>query len=343
MIRLGVALASAMILAVPAAAQRHRPVPPSARLPDLPPATMDENLTIAGEDIGGRTVQTRMAIQVQVNGRGPFRFVVDSGADTTVIGQRRARELGLPTGTPVTLHGTTSSSVVDRVLVDQLDLGQSTIHNLEIPVLPERDLGAEGLIGIDALVEQRLMLDFENHTIKIEDARRPVIGMDGDIIVVARRRRGQLILTQARANGRAVEAVIDTGSELTIGNLKLRDQLLGRHVPVETVEATGVTGVTVKLQIARVAEIKLGPVTLQDVPVAFADVPPFGVFGMADKPALLLGTDLMSTFRRVSLDFRSRRVRFQLRRCHANGIVISTTPTAAMTRLSSDGAAACQR
>ena len=61
----------------------------------------------------------------------------------------------------------------------------------------------------------------------------------------------------------------------------------------ETVEATGVTGVTMKLQIARIDELQLGPVLLRDVPIAFADVPPFKLFGLADEPALLLGTDIL--------------------------------------------------
>ena len=86
---------------------------------------------------------------------------------------------------------------------------------------------------------------------------------------------------------------------------------------------TGVTGVTVNLQLARVAELRLGSVILRDVPIAFAEVPPFAVFGLSDHPALLLGTDLLATFRRVSLDFRARKVRFQLRRCESTGIAIA--------------------
>ncbi len=62
-----------------------------------------------------------------------------------------------------------------------------------------------------------------------------------------------------------------------------------------------------------------------------------------DEPALLLGTDLLETFRRVSLDFRSRKVRFQLRKCGTTGILISTQPTS-ITRLSSgDKSEVCKR
>ena len=97
--------------------------------------------------------------------------------------------------------------------------------------------------------------------------------------------------------------------------------------------------------VEQVLELRLGPVILTNVLIAFADVPPFGVFGLRDDPALLLGTDLMETFRRVSLDFRRRKVRFQLRRCASQGITLSTAPFDTMTRLSLDrgGGAACAR
>ena len=253
--------------------------------------------------------------------------MVDSGADTTVIGERVARALALPAGTPILMNNMTDSGQVQRVRLDELQFGSATIPDLHLPVLRERDLGAQGMIGLDALVEQRLMMDFEKRVISVDDARRPAPRFDGEIVVTARMRRGQLILTEARAVGHPVDAVIDTGSEITIGNLALRDRLIRRNRDkFVTVAVTGVTGVTMDMQLATIAELKLGPVILRDVPIAFAEVPPFAVFGLSDRPALLLGTDLMETFRKVSLDFRARKVRFQLRRCTAEGIVLSTSP-----------------
>lgn len=325
--------------------KQDKPASAPTLMPPLPPAVIDDTLAIGGEDINARKVRTRMTVEVLVNGHGPYRFVVDSGADSSVVGLRLARALQLPAGTPVILNSMTDSGRVDRVLVDELSLGQSTISNLELPALQEWDLGGEGMIGIDALVEQRLMMDFEKRVIKAEDARKPAPRLDGEIIVTARRRRGQLILTQVKAAGLPVEAVIDTGSEITIGNLALRDRLMRRHRDkFTTIEVTGVTGVTLDMQLARIGELRLGSVTLRNVPMAFAEVPPFAVFGLSKEPALLLGTDLLETFRRVSLDFRARKVRFQLRRCGSTGITISTSPSSSLARLSSgDNIEVCRR
>lgn len=320
---------------------KPKPAPPSAStMPPLPPAAIDDSLAINGEDIDARLVETRLSVEVQVNGRGPYHFLVDSGADTSVVGLRIARELQLPLGTPVVLNNMTDRNIVDRVKVDGLTLGPSTIRHLELPALREQDIGGAGMIGIDALVRQRLMMDFEKRLIKVEDARKPVKALPGDIVVTAQLKRGQLILTEVSAAGLSLDAVIDTGTQITIGNLALRDKLIRRsRGKFETVAVTGVTGKTVDVQIAHIPELRLGAVTLRNVPMAFADVPPFKVFGLSDQPALLLGTDLLETFRRVSLDFRARKVRFQLRRCTTQGVAISTSRSSSLTRLSSTGAA----
>lgn len=287
----------------------------------IPPAEamLDDTLEIAGETIVAERRDTRMAVNVVIDGRGPFRFVVDSGADRTAIGERLAAALRLPAGRAVTLHGMTGSSRRDTALIGRLTIGSSVVEDIAAPVLPEAALGARGLLGIDALRGQRLMLDFEKQAITIEDARRPVKALADEIVVTARRRGGQLILTQARAGGVGIRAVVDTGSQLTIGNFALRDALFRRRKPPVMTMATlvGVTGQAIAVPYAIVPEMRIGGIVMRNVPVAFADLPPFALFGLADTPAMMLGTDLMGAFRRVSLDFGARKVRFQLRRCSA--------------------------
>jgi hypothetical protein len=318
---------------------KPRPAPPiGAGLPPLPPAEIDDTLDIGGDAIDARLVETRLTVAVRVNGRGPYQFVVDSGADTSVVGLRIARDLELPLGTPIILNNMTDRNIVDRVHVAELTLGPSTIRNLELPALREGDLGGAGMIGIDALVRQRLMMDFEKRTIRVEDALKPWKPLPGEIVVTGRLNRGQLILTQVSAAGLRLDAVIDTGTEITIGNLALRDKLLRRRRgKIEKGIVTGVTGTRVELEIAQISELRLGSVILRNVPIAFANVPPFEVFGLNDRPALLLGSDLLETFRRVSLDFRRRKARFQLRRCTPQAVSISTIPSAVRTRLSTTG------
>ena len=341
------ATAAAPAISAAASSQISRPVPAPNVAPDvppLPPAHFDPSLAIGGGDVKAHKIETRLSADVTVNGFGPFRFIVDSGADTSAIGVRIAKQLSLPPGAPAILNGMTSRNLVDRVKVDALTLGPSTVYRLELPVLRETDMGGEGMIGIDALAQQRLMMDFDEHLIRVEDAQTPLRILPGDIVVTARRQRGQLILAAVRASDQRLDAIIDTGSEVTVGNAALRDRLVRRkRASVRTVEMIGVTGEKIKVELAIIDELQLGPILLRDVPIAFADLPPFRLFGLADHPALLLGTDILENFRRVSLDFRARKVRFQLRRCTTEGVTISTDPRNFSRLSSAGGTEACAR
>ena len=332
--------------AAPPRISKPRPAPPVGEpIRTLPPAVLDDGLAVAGEEIEARKVESRLSVEVRVNGHGPYHFIVDSGADTSVIGLRIAHDLELPLGTPVILNNMTDRNIVDRVKVDTLSLGPSTITDLELPALRERDLGGAGMIGIDALVRQRLMMDFEKRLIKVEDATKKVKPLPGDIVVTGRLQRGQLILAHVTAAGLPLDAVIDTGSVITIGNSALRDKLMRRiRGKFQSVTVIGVTGTDLELQVGTIPELRLGSVVLRNVPMAFADVPPFEMFGLSDGPALLLGTDVLESFRRVSLDFRARKARFQLRRCGSTIVSISPVDRTSRTRLSSTaGPEVCAR
>ncbi len=252
---------------------------------------------------------------VHVNGQGPFRFLVDSGADRSVVGAVLAKRLGLPPGNPVSLQGVAGAARVETVMIDKLQLGSNTATAVIAPALPEHFLGAQGLIGIDALADARLMVDFDAKTVTVADPRKPEPYLPGEIVVTAHRRRGQLILTQASVASTRISAVIDTGAEITMGNSALQARVFrGRHAPpLQPVTLISVTGQSIVANLIILPELQIGNITLRGVPVAFVDAPPFRLFGLAQQPALLLGTDVLQSFRRISLDFRARKVRFSLR------------------------------
>jgi predicted aspartyl protease len=308
-----VALGLAVALnAAPAAVPATDPAPVNG--PTIPTATLDDSLEITGDELPAE-LAGRMYIDARVNGAGPFRFLVDSGADRSAVGARLAARLHLPVEATVRLVGMAGTSEVGTVLVERLTLGNSTLDQLVVPALSERHLGAAGLIGIDALADQRLLLDFEASTVTVQDSRQPAPLISADeIVVTARRRKGQLIITRASAMGIPIAAVIDTGSDITIGNSALRRRLLGGRRAERQVTLISVTGQTVIADVALVPEVRIGGVAMRNVPIAFADAPPFSRFGLERQPAVFLGTDLLRNFRRLALDFRHRRVRFVLRK-----------------------------
>jgi predicted aspartyl protease len=290
-------------------------VAPSAEQPFIKPATIDDALEVTGDSVAAKQINTRMLIGVEVNGQGPFNFFVDSGADRTVVGEALAQRLGLPSGPAVMLNSMSGAKLTPTVRIDTLRVGSSVVRDIAAPPLPERFLAAQGLVGIDALADQRLNIDFERKRVTVQDTHRSDLQAGPDeVVVVARRRKGQLILTQAVAGGTNVAAVIDTGTEITVGNSALRAKLLRRgKLPFRTATLMSVTGESFLADLIQVPELKIGSILFRGVTIAFVDVPPFKLFGLQKEPAIMLGTDVLEGFARVSLDFRRRRVRFSMR------------------------------
>jgi predicted aspartyl protease len=290
-------------------------VPALPNHPMIPTATIDSSLEVNGQTLKAQDLMSRMLIRVKVNDRGPYLFIVDSGADRSVVGANLAERLELPAGKPATLQSLAGPRRVETVMIDRLSLGDTLVNGINAPALDEMSLGADGLIGIDALSGQRLMLDFAANTITIQDGRIAAAASADEIVVTARRRKGQLILTQGTIDGGNVYAVIDTGAQVTIGNFALRDKIFrGHRLPKpQPITLISVTGQPVTADLYIVPEMRLGGLILRRVQIAFADVPPFALFGLAKDPALLLGSDLLQNFSKISLDFRRRRVRFRLR------------------------------
>ncbi|KKC26227.1 retroviral-like aspartic protease family protein [Sphingomonas sp. SRS2] len=263
---------------------------------------------------GGRDLSARLTVPVTINGGGPYHFVVDTGAERTVISRELAKRLTLAPAGRVTLLSIAGSDSVDTAMVPELRLTArgNQLSDLEAPLLAEYHLGAVGMLGIDSLQTKRVVLDFRKMRMSVSDAPRNSRTVSDEIVVTARRKLGQLILIDAEAEGQKIAVIIDTGSAVSIGNPALRDRLarrgkLGRSIPISI---TSVTGGTTPAEYTAVKHIRIGGATLNNMPIAFADPQIFQRLGLDKKPALLLGMDALQMFDRVSIDFANRNVRF---------------------------------
>lgn len=264
----------------------------------------------------GPPADARVTIPVAIGGKGPWNFIVDTGAQRTVIARDLAQQLALPPGIAVTVISMTGRTDTPTVALPRLSFGADGIENIEAPVLEGRDIGAPGLLGLDGLHEKRLLLDFRTGRMEISDSDHGLrVPIDPDTIVVrAKRRKGQLILLDSQVNGIAVNIMLDTGTNISVGNLALMRRLQARGLlpGVEPGRLTSVTGGSLEGPTGIIAALRLGPVTLQGVPVLFADVSPFDHLRLRERPALLLGIDALRLFDRVAIDFGRGRVDFLL-------------------------------
>jgi predicted aspartyl protease len=272
------------------------------------PVPVEETLVTSTDSV------QRMTVETHVNGTGPFGFTIDTGSDRSVVSDRLALHLSLPVGNSVTVYGIAGPSSVSTVMLDSIRVGQRERKGISAPVLPERSLGSSGFLGIDALRDQRVIMDFKRNRITIaSSAREAMEGEDGVIVVTGRSRFGQLILTDARVGTIKVNAIIDTGAENTIGNLVLRNMMAKRGgLKGQMTSIIGVTGAELPAEASSIPRIKLGGLELVHMPIAYADVQTFKLFGIDDKPAILVGMDVLRGFERVAVDFKQREVRFRV-------------------------------
>jgi predicted aspartyl protease len=254
----------------------------------------------------------RMTVPVRLGGRGPYRFLVDTGADRTAVSTAIAAQLGLVEGSAATLHSITGTSSVRTVNVPQLELSHNRVRSVDAPLLEAANMGADGILGVDSLRSQRVMFDFKKRVISIvPSAQRVRRDEDGTIVVNGKLRRGHLIVTRATANGVPLTVVLDTGSEMTLGNAALRARLaakrkLGNGYRIEMMSVTGQKIVGDAFELKRV---ELGEVVLEDLVVLFADAPIFRSLDLEAKPAVLLGMNAMQAFDKVSIDFARKQLR----------------------------------
>lgn len=254
----------------------------------------------------------RMTVPVRVAGRGPYRFLVDTGADRTAISWDVARALRLTDTDTAVLHSVSGVSDVTTANVPVIDVASKQVRNVDAPLLEASNMGADGILGLDSLHSQRILFDFKKQTLTIvpSSPRMPDIG--GTIVVTGRIRNGRLILANARANNVGLTLVVDTGAQISVGNEALRKRLFRKARKAGDVELQSVTGDKINGKYMIVRELEVGGVTLKDLPIVFADSHAFGRLGLQDRPALLLGMNALRGFEKVSIDFARKKLRVVL-------------------------------
>lgn len=299
------------------------PLPPVSAPSPPPPA--DDAVLQAGFD-----PVLRMTVPVLVEGAGPFTFVVDTGANHSVLAIETALGLGLPSAGTAQIHGIAGVEPAETVSVRRMTIGSVVTGRLRMPLIPRRDLGADGLLGVDVLTRRDVLLDFERNRFNIAPSntsfrKKAVSGggrlaapaFDPNIVVVpARYRFGQLTIIDAEVGvGLPITAFLDSGAQSTVGNLALRNaaflQEPGLALRTQRVQLVSATGQTVSGDLARLPGLRLGGLRIGNLSCVFADLHTFKIWDLVDRPAILIGMDVMRHFRSIELDFGRREVVFQ--------------------------------
>jgi hypothetical protein len=256
----------------------------------------------------------RVMTQVMVNGKGPFRFVIDTGASRSTLAPHLARALDLKVsvGRNVMLNGVTGAAEVPTVAVDSIEIGELRFLKQDLPVIFTSIMGnADGILGVAGFKDERIDVDFKRDRVSVatSNGRRPHYSM---VTARAQRNDNGLMVVDIRVGRRVkAKAVIDTGAERTLGNLALQTELNKRRRKKAEVVSAVVHGATADIadgDVQTVQDATIGDLTLSNLEVIFADFHVFKLWGLDRQPAMLIGMDMLGVLDRLVIDYRRNEV-----------------------------------
>ncbi len=138
------------------------PTPPAP--PELNPSPPANGLTRISFTPGSLVL-----VDAKMNGLGPIRLVLDTGAERTIILPSVQSRLGLSTenGPSVTLKSVTGTGYAKGVWVDSIQVGETRVGPLLIVVYAADLKGADGLLGRDFLSHLTMTIDSKERLVTL--------------------------------------------------------------------------------------------------------------------------------------------------------------------------------
>jgi hypothetical protein len=285
----------------------------AAPAPETPAA--DEPATQIG---ASRDKFEHLIAPVAIDDQGPFNFILDTGANVSCVSKDLAQRLMLASAGVSAVHTMVGVRERPSVMIKTLTIGDRRRRNVRAPALPTFGGQVDGVLGVDWLGGQRLVLDLKHKTIEITPSRFES-ARQNRVIVPCRRRLGQLTIVDADLSGHRISAMIDSGSQATMCNARLHDLVLAMEahsrVPREhqPVQLETIAGEPFHGEMFYLPFLRLGGLDIGNVPTVYSwETQVFDIWGLKDTPALVLGMDLLAQFEAVAMDFSRNQVRFDI-------------------------------
>ena len=258
----------------------------------------------------------RIWAPVFINGKGPYRLVLDTGASHSAVMASVAESLGMVPDlrSSVRLRGVTGSAIVPIIKVDSLRIGDLLIEPIILPIVTDALGGAEGILGTEGLFDKRIYIDFRKDRIRINTSRNERAAY-GFITVPVRFLRGKLLSVDASVGDVRVKAIIDTGGQATIANLALRDALLRHRSRLKTTKDE-IMGATTDVQTGDTSDappIEFGGMQIRGARVTFGDMRIFEHWKLTAEPAMLIGMDALGLLDTLVIDYKRKELQMRTR------------------------------
>jgi predicted aspartyl protease len=256
----------------------------------------------------------RIWAPVWINEKGPFRLVLDTGANHSGVAAEVAERLGIPLdqSSPVLLRGVTGIERVPTIHVDSFRVGDLVLSSATLPIVPDAMGGAEGVIATNEFQDKRIVVDFRHDRIDIRHSRGERTPANFVAIPLERSNTG-LLMFHAHVGGVRVRAIVDTGGQSTIGNLAMRNVLVRRNVQGKAVEISDVTARAQAGELLPCPPIELGALKILNANITYGQMQVFEHWHLTQEPALLIGMDVIGLLDVFIIDYRRHQLELLMR------------------------------
>ncbi len=252
---------------------------------------------------------------VRIDGHGPYPFLLDTGASTSVVSSALATRYHLRSGKPLghqpqgaACSGAQqpSKQAAARVELSDWKVGATPLPARPAVALPNFGSGTgtiDGLLGSDALSAlSAVTIDYRTGRASLGPASTNPAGNAPQVPLDVVTIQGEVVpIAHVTIGAHGYDFVVDTGASTSAVTPSLNAQ---RHLPVVAngVPAAGVS-CSSKVAVVALTHWHVGNVALptEDVPslsLSYAGAPP--PIGLVTG---LVGEDVLSTFGEVTIDF----------------------------------------
>lgn len=225
--------------------------------------------------------QPLILLPVKINEHGPFEFILDTGAGTSLLSSELAKQLEVKIIS--SKEGQSAGGKIAVLLgkVDSLAVGETKLRDVEVGVVDLAHIGKtigakiDGDLGYNVLKHFRITIDYRGKTIRLDDPKRverfgaAATPARAEIAMRLAHPAKPLILVDVRANGRGpFQFAIDTGTSTTAITPELAKKLGIASSPIGPATTAGApVGVTA----GTLQSFQVGGATIDNLDVVVAD------------------------------------------------------------------------
>jgi predicted aspartyl protease len=218
----------------------------------------------------GLVHNTLVVVPVMAGEEGPFDFVLDTGANTSIVDPSIAADLAMAAIDTVPQTTLAGIRTLTRGLLPSLSVGAMRVENVEVVVkdlseLRNFDSHIEGIAGQNFLAHFSYLVDYRKHVIRVERDKEIRDAIGGERVPLEVGANQMLVLLEAQSRNHAkLRLLLDSGANSVV-LLRTAAEALELPPQAEGVEMT--SSGQIGLRTGRLHELVVGREKFHDLPV----------------------------------------------------------------------------